>query len=97
MLGRVRLGAGERLVERGDELDADVPRGRDTSSATASASSWCVGEQDRLAVVAVLGLGEEVGGDAGGVGAGVGDRDDLARAGGQVDPDAARDEELRRR
>ena len=56
-----------------------------------------VGEQQRVAVGAVLGLREEVGGDAVRIGRRVGDHDDLARPGGQIDPHAARDEQLRRR
>ena len=45
----------------------------------------------------VLGLREQVGGARAAVGRRVGDHDDLARAGRQIDPDAARDEELRGR
>ena len=51
-------------------------------------------EEDRLALCAVFGLGDEVGGARLCVGRLVGDHDHLARARGQVDPDTARDEQL---
>ena len=52
-------------------------------------------QEDRFAVRAVLGLREQVGRTAGGIGRRIGDQDDLARPGRKVDRDVARDEQLR--
>ena len=52
---------------------ATRPRNRDRELAIEA-------QEESLAVRSVLGLGEQVGGAAGGVGRGVGDHDDLARA-----------------
>ena len=95
VLGRVVVRARDRLVA-GDATSSIRDAGRSRGAATASASSALVGHQDRLAVGAVLGLGEQVGGARGRVGGLVGDHEHLARPGGQVDRDAARDEQLRR-
>ena len=96
VLGRVGLRPRERLVERLDALDAHVAPAGDRGCH--GRGELRIGrEEQRVAVRAVLGLGEEVRRDATGVGGRVGDHDDLARAGGQIDPHATRDEQLRGR
>ena len=49
------------------------------------------GDEDRLGAAAVFGLGEEIGGDPGGVGGPVGDDQHFGRAGDHVDADRAED------
>ena len=60
-------------------------RGRDT----ASAKSAIVGDQDGLRRLVMLGLGQQIDGDAARIVRGVGQHDDLGRPGDGVDADAA--------
>ena len=56
-----------------------------------------VGDEDRLRRFVVLGLGEKVGGDKTGIGAGIGEHDDFRRTGDHVDADDAEHAPLGRR
>jgi hypothetical protein len=94
VLGRVRLGARERLRQRRHLLDLDV-RVTGDEHPHLGGDAAVEAEQERPAVVPVLGLREEVGGALARVGRRVGDHDDLAGAGGEIDGDARRDEHLR--
>ena len=60
-----------------------------TAAATASAKRRVVGDQDGLRRLVVLGLGEQVDGDAARVVRGVGEDHDFRRAGDAVDADPA--------
>ena len=85
MLGRVRLGQLQRLSERVDVADRDVLVPCD-ESADGRAQLAVEAEQDRLALGAVLSLGQQVGGAASRGCRPVGDQDDLARPGGRSIP-----------
>ena len=95
MLGRVGLRARERLVERRDQLHCDVRRDRQRAPRRTSRARR-VREEQRLAVLSVLGLGEQIRRDGGRRGRGIRDHDDLARPGRQVDAHTTRDQKLGR-
>ena len=60
-----------------------------TAAATASANAGIVGDQDGLRRLVVLGLGQQVDGDVARIVRGIGQHDDLGRAGDGVDADPA--------
>ena len=80
MLGRVRLGALERLVDRPHVLDGDVVVARD-EPADRCGQTGVEAEEDRLAVGTVLGLRQQVRRAAIRVCGRIRDQDDLARPG----------------
>ena len=96
MLGGVGLRPRERLVERRDPLHSDVRRaGHEPLDGPRELGA--VREEQCVAVLSVLGLGEQIRGDGVRRGRGIRDHHDLARPGRQVDAHTTRDQELGRR
>ena len=102
VFGGVGVGQADGFVERGDEDEERVlQRGFEDFSAREGAGLLLhfacgggedgggVGEQNGGAVASVFGLGEEVGGDPCGAGRAVGDDENFAGSGQQIDGDAA--------
>jgi hypothetical protein len=103
VLGRERLGDGDRVVDVVDQRDGALTgeRGLDPLTVTGRGhlgvergldrvdQREVVGDQQRGRELVVLGLGDEVGGDHLRVRGGVGDDRDLGRAGVAVGADAA--------
>ncbi len=95
MSGRAASSEGTRIsapsrsqLARAIPARPSVRSWRSTSAATRSARPLSSVTKNRLGALVVLGLGEEVGGDPGRIGAGVGNDENLRGAGDHVDPDA---------